>query len=56
MFSESDRYEVAEGNVYFPPETVNRDDLRGGDTHTVCGWKASHFDVVVDGQANRDAA
>ena len=32
--------------------------LKPSETHTVCGWKgtASYYDVVVDGQVNRDAA
>ena len=58
VIAESDRCEVVEGNVYFPPEGVNRDYLRPSATHTVCGWKgtASYYDVVVDGQQNADAA
>jgi uncharacterized protein (DUF427 family) len=58
VLAESDRYEIVEGNVYFPPDTVRREYLRDSDTHTVCGWKgtASYYDVVVDGQVNRDAA
>lgn len=58
VVAESDRYEVVEGNVYFPPETVNRSYLRDSDHHTHCGWKgtASYYDVVVDGQVNKDAA
>ncbi len=58
VLAESDRYEIVEGNVYFPPETVNREYLCGSGTHTICGWKgtASYYDVVVDGQVNRDAA
>lgn len=47
-----------EGNVYFPPGTVNRALLRESQTHTTCHWKgvASYYDVVVDGQVNADAA
>ena len=32
--------------------------LRPSSTHTACPWKgvASYYDVVVDGQVNRDAA
>jgi uncharacterized protein (DUF427 family) len=58
VLAESDRFEIVEGNVYFPPDTVNRAYLRDSATHTVCGWKgtASYYDVVVDGQVNRDAA
>jgi uncharacterized protein (DUF427 family) len=50
--------EIVEGNVYFPPDAVLTEHLRPSETHTVCGWKgtASYYDVVVDGQVNRDAA
>jgi uncharacterized protein (DUF427 family) len=58
VLAESDRFEIVEGNVYFPPETVKREFLRDSATHTVCGWKgtASYYDVVVDGRVNKDAA
>lgn len=58
VIAESDRYEVVEGNVYFPADAVKRDSLRDSATHTVCGWKgtASYYDVVVDGRENPDAA
>jgi uncharacterized protein (DUF427 family) len=50
--------EIVERNVYFPIEAVRQDCLRPSDTNTVCGWKgtASYYDVVVDGQVNKDAA
>ena len=53
-----DRVEIVEGNVYFPPDSVHTEHLRPTDTHTVCPWKgtASYYNVVVDGQTNRDAA
>jgi uncharacterized protein (DUF427 family) len=56
--AESARTQVVEGNVYFPPEAVNKAYLRDSATHTVCGWKgtASYYDVVVDGKTNKDAA
>ena len=58
VIAESDRFEVVEGNVYFPPESIRTEHFRPTDTHTVCGWKgtASYYTVVVDGQENRDAA
>jgi uncharacterized protein (DUF427 family) len=58
VIAESDDFEVVEGNVYFPREAVKDEHLRASETHTVCGWKgtASYYDVVVDGQENRDAA
>jgi len=57
VLAESDRFEMVEGNVYFPPEALRRERVRESSTHTVCGWKgtASYFDVVVDGQVNADA-
>lgn len=57
VLAESDRYEIVEGNVYFPPEALRRENVRESDTHTVCSWKgtASYYDVVVDGQENKDA-
>ncbi|SMP55323.1 DUF427 domain-containing protein [Noviherbaspirillum suwonense] len=49
---------VVEGNKYFPASSVASDTLRPSATHTVCPWKgtASYYDVVVDGQVNKDAA
>jgi uncharacterized protein (DUF427 family) len=57
VLAESDRFELVEGNVYFPPEALRRDLVRESDTHTVCGWKgtASYYDVVVNGEVNEDA-
>ena len=58
IIAESDRCVVVEGNQYFPPEAVKREFLRDSDTHSVCPWKgtASYYDVVVNGQTNKDAA
>ncbi len=58
VLAESEKYEVVEGNVYFPPEAVRVERLRASSTHTTCPWKgvASYYDVVVDGQVNKDAA
>ena len=49
---------VVEGNKYFPAASVASDKLRPSATRTVCLWKgtASYYDVVVDGEVNRDAA
>jgi uncharacterized protein (DUF427 family) len=58
VIAESDTYETVEGNVYFPPGSVREEHLKPSPTHTVCGWKgtASYYNVVVDGEENRDAA
>ena len=56
--AESDRCEMVEGNHYFPADAVRREHLRPSSTHTTCPWKgiASYYDVVVNGEVNRDAA
>lgn len=58
VLAESNRTVEVEGNQYFPPDAVRREHLRESATHTTCPWKgvASYYDVVVDGQVNRDAA
>jgi uncharacterized protein (DUF427 family) len=58
VLAESDRVEIVEGNVYFPPDAVKREHVRTSGTHTTCPWKgeASYYDVVVNGETNRDAA
>jgi uncharacterized protein (DUF427 family) len=54
----ADAVEMVEGNVYFPADAVRQEFLQPSDTHTVCGWKgtASYYNVVVDGEVNKDAA
>lgn len=58
VIAESDRFELVEGNVYFPRAAVKAEYLRPSARSTVCPWKgtASYHDVVVDGQANAGAA
>jgi uncharacterized protein (DUF427 family) len=58
LLAESDRCEVVESNQYFPPDSIHREFFRESATHSTCPWKgeASYFDVVVDGQVNKDAA
>lgn len=52
-----DEIEFVEGNVYFPPDSVNREFMQESPSHTRCYWKgkASYYDVVVEGQTNADA-
>jgi uncharacterized protein (DUF427 family) len=58
VIAETDKFELVEGNVYFPPGTIKDEFFQPSETHTTCGWKgvASYYTVVVDGQENRDAA
>jgi len=58
VLAESDHCEVVEGNQYFPPDSIKRSYFKDSATHTVCPWKgtASYYDIVVNGQTNKDAA
>ena len=56
--AESDDTVVIEGNHYFPRDAVRQEYFQPSDTHTTCPWKgeASYFNVVVNGETNKDAA
>ncbi|MEO5861486.1 MAG: DUF427 domain-containing protein [Burkholderiales bacterium] len=56
--AESDTFEIVEGNVYFPVSAIKREHFQDSATHTTCSWKgvASYYNVVVNGQINKDAA
>ena len=58
VLAESDDTIVVEGNHYFPPDSIDDSYFQPSQTHTVCPWKgqASYYDLVVDGDTNRDAA
>ncbi len=58
VLAESDQFELVEGNVYFPPDTLHSEYFKESNTHTTCSWKgvASYYTVSVDGQENPDAA
>jgi uncharacterized protein (DUF427 family) len=57
VVAEAERFEEVEGNVYFPPEALERAFVRPSERTTVCGWKgtASYFDLVDGDQVARDA-
>lgn len=58
ILAESDRTIVVEGNHYFPSDSINQAYFQPSDTHTSCPWKgqASYYNLMVDGQENKDAA
>ncbi|CAM6010504.1 unnamed protein product [Sphagnum balticum] len=58
VIAATDTYETVEGNVYFPPSSVNMQYVKPSSTNTNCPWKgqASYYTLVVDGQENKDAA
>ncbi len=58
VLAESPVFEMVEGNVYFPPESVDRRYVKDSPTTTQCHWKgtAHYYVVSVDGAENKDAA
>jgi len=58
VLAESNDTVVVEGNHYFPLESVKQEYFVESSSHTTCPWKgeASYYDVVVNGETNRDAA
>ncbi|HKK15449.1 MAG TPA: DUF427 domain-containing protein [Gammaproteobacteria bacterium] len=58
VLAESEDCLIVENNYYFPPASIREEYFRPSDTHTLCSWKgeASYYDIVVDGEVNRDAA
>lgn len=53
-----DKLIYIEGNWYFPPNSIKKELYTPSETHSTCHWKgeASYYNIVVDGQANQDAA
>jgi uncharacterized protein (DUF427 family) len=58
VIAESDRTVEVEGNQYFPPDAIKQEYFQQSQTHTTCPWKgeASYYNVVVNGDVNKDAA
>lgn len=58
VIAESDQTVVIERNHYFPPESVKTEFLKKSGNTYQCTWKgvADYYDVVVNGEANHDAA
>jgi len=48
---------VVEGNHYFPRASLQDKYIKSSDYTTHCFWKgdASYYDLVVDGETNKDA-
>ena len=57
VIAESEQFEEVEGNIYFPPEALNRELVRPSERTTVCGWKgtARYFDLIDGDQVAPNA-
>ncbi|RDW64078.1 hypothetical protein BP5796_10580 [Coleophoma crateriformis] len=58
VIAETDKYEVVEGNIYFPPSSVNQSLLTKTDHTTHCPWKgdASYYTINLDKTELKNAA
>ena len=58
VLAESNDTIVVKGNHYFPADSIEREYFSPSETHSVCGWKgtANYYDVIVNGDTNKDAA
>ena len=58
VVAQSDDVEIVEGNVYFPPESLDWKHFQPTEHSTVCSWKgtASYYTVEANGQAAENAA
>jgi uncharacterized protein (DUF427 family) len=58
VLAESDETVVVEGNHYFPPDSIKSEYFESSSSKSTCPWKglASYYNVVVDGDMNRNAA
>jgi len=56
--AETSEIEMVEGNVYFPPSSLNMEFFKDSSHSSVCPWKgtAGYFHVEVDGELNQNAA
>ncbi len=58
VIAESDDTVIVENNHYFPQSSIKKEFFKPSDQHSTCPWKgeASYYDVVVEGETNKDAA
>ncbi|KAF6221693.1 hypothetical protein HO133_001661 [Letharia lupina] len=58
VIAETDNWEYVEGNIYFPPSSVDQSVLSKAKLTTKCPWKgiASYYNITVDGKEAKDAA
>ncbi len=57
VIADSDSFEEVEGNIYFPPEALNRSLVQESSKTSFCPWKgtASYVSIRVGDSENLDA-
>ncbi len=58
VIAESDEYEVVEGNIYFPPDSLKKEFFKESPVHSTCPWKgvANYYSLNVNGEEMPDVA
>ena len=58
VIARTEAYKKVEGNVYFPPDTVDRSFVHDSSQTTVCHWKgvAMYYDLAIPGRQVKDCA
>jgi len=58
LVAETDSYEVVDGNIYFPPDTIKSNHFSPTSTKTHCPYKgdASYYTVTANKMEVKDAA
>lgn len=58
VLAESETFEVVEGNIYFPPESVNKEYFSETSRHTTCPWKgeANYYTITIGETVLENAA
>ena len=58
VIAETDEFETVEGNIYFPPDSIDHAHIESSEHTSVCPWKgtAQYYHVVVNGERNDNAA
>lgn len=58
VIAATDTYEEVEGNIYFPPASVDRQYVQPSEETSTCPWKglAKYYNLVVGDKVNAGAA
>ena len=58
VVAESDDYQIVDGAVYFPPDSIRKEFFKESTLHSTCPWKgvASYYSVSIGGAELLDVA
>ncbi|MCJ1308777.1 hypothetical protein MMC25_002432 [Agyrium rufum] len=58
VIADATHWEVVEGNIYFPLQSIDQSILSPSNTSSTCPWKgrASYYNLNINGQTINDAA